>query len=125
MEEKNNKRILIIDDEQEFVFSLSILLKAKGFNVTAAYDGLFGLSIAHKGDIDLILLDLSLPAGGGFYVLEHLKKSSNLNHVPVVVVTANQDKETEEIVMRMGAVAYLRKPFEPEELLATINAHLL
>jgi DNA-binding response OmpR family regulator len=121
MEEKKPKKILIIEDEQELISSLATLLKSQGYLTAGAYDSLYGISLAHKGDVDLIILDLGLPAGGGLYVLENLKKSVQTNLIPVLVLTARQEKELEEKAYQMGVEAYLRKPFDPKELLDKIK----
>lgn len=121
MTEEKAKKILIIEDEQELVLSLVTLFKSQGYLTLAAYDGLYGISLAHKGDVDLIILDLGLPAGGGLYVLENLKKSVQTNLIPVLVLTARQEKELEEKAYQMGVEAYLHKPFDPKELLDKIK----
>lgn len=121
MEEKNPKKILIIEDEQELTLSLNTLLKSRGYLTVAAYDSLYGISLAHKENVDLIILDLGLPAGGGFFVLENLKKSVKTNNIPVLVLTARQEKEFEEKAYQMGVEAYLHKPFDPKELLNRIK----
>lgn len=121
MEEKSSKKILIIEDEKELVLSLTTLLKSKGYITVVAYDGLYGVSLAHKKNPDLIILDLGLPAGGGFFVLENLKKSVDTDNIPVLVLTARQEEEWEEKAYQMGVVAYIRKPFEPQGLLDRIK----
>jgi len=121
MEEKKPKKILIVEDEQELISSLTTLFKSGGYLTLAAYDALYGISLAHKENVDLIILDLGLPAGGGLYVLEHLKKSVMTNSIPVLVLTARQEKELEEKADRLGVEAYLHKPFDPKELLAKIK----
>lgn len=121
MEGKTAKKILLIDDEKELLLSLSTLLKSQGYSIIAAYDGLFGISLAHKEKPDLIILDLGLPAGGGFYVLDNLKDSVLTNGIPVLVLSAQQEEGIEEKVKQKGAVKYFHKPFEPQELLSQIE----
>jgi DNA-binding response OmpR family regulator len=123
MEEKiTKKKILIIEDEKELVLGLSTLLRSQGYLVVVAYDGVFGISLAHKEKPDLIILDLGLPAGGGLFVLENLKSSVETNEIPILVLTAQQGQELEEKVKRQGVVAYLHKPFDSEALLAHIKS---
>jgi DNA-binding response OmpR family regulator len=119
--EKDSKRILIIDDERDFVLSLTVLLKSKGYSTFAAYDSYFGIDSAHKKNVDLIILDLGLPAGGGFFVLESLKNSMETYHIPILILTAQDNKELEEKALKMGAAKYIRKPFENKELVDTIK----
>ncbi|TRZ94607.1 response regulator [bacterium] len=121
MENKVAKKILIIDDQQELISGLATFLKAQGYVILSANDGLYGISQAHKENVDLIILDLSLPAGGGFYVLDNLKKSVTTNNIPVIILTASQEKALEEKAYQMGALAYMRKPFEPKELIAKVK----
>lgn len=124
MEEGNSKKILIIDDNEELVLVLSKLLNARGYVTAAAYDSMFGVSLAHKGGVDLILLDMGLPAGGGLFVLQNLKKSVNTSHIPVLILTANSDHDFKRRALDLGAAAYLNKPFEPEDLLAHIAKNI-
>lgn len=124
MQEKVSKKILLIEDEKELVLGLATLLKAQGYLIIAAYDSLFGISLAHKEKPDLIILDLGLPAGGGLYVLENLKKSVVTFDIPVLVLTAQQGVDLEERVKQAGAVTCLHKPFEPELLLNQIRESL-
>lgn len=121
MEENAPKKILIIEDEKELAFGLATLLKPQGYLIIAAYDSLFGISLAHKEKPDLIILDLGLPAGGGFYVLENLKGSVKTFDIPVLVLTAQQGVDLEERVKKAGAVAYFQKPFDPESLSGKIK----
>jgi len=121
MAEETLKKILIIEDEQELVLSLATLLKSRKYLTVAAYDSLYGISLAHQENVDLIILDLGLPAGGGFYVLENLRKSIKTNTIPVLVLTARTEKELEEKALKLGVAAYMHKPFDPEELLSRIS----
>lgn len=121
MNESYSKKILIVEDEEELAFGLAVFLKSKGYPVLIAHDGLHGVSISHKENVGAVILDLGLPAGGGLFVLENLKKSTDTMQIPVVVVTASQDNELKEKVLALGVEAYLQKPFEPEEILGYIE----
>ena len=121
MQEKIVKKILIVEDEKELMFGLATLLKSQGYLIIAANDSLFGISLAHKEKPDLIILDLGLPAGGGFYVLENLKNSVETFDIPVLILTAQQGLDLEERAKQMGVVAYFHKPFDPEILLSQIK----
>lgn len=121
MEEKNPKKILIIEDEEGIALSLVTLLKSQGYSVISAQDALFGTSLAHKENVDLVILDLGLPAGGGFFVLGNLKQSVFTKHVPVIILTGKQEKELEDKAYEMGVAAFLHKPFDPEGLLGRIK----
>ncbi|MDO8662599.1 MAG: response regulator [Candidatus Omnitrophota bacterium] len=119
--ERNAKKILIVEDGKELLLSLSILLKSQGYLTIGAPDALFGISLAHKERPDLIILDLGLPAGGGFYVLESINDSIETNDIPVMILTGQQGIELEEKARKMGVAAYLHKPFEPKELLSRVK----
>ncbi len=124
MQTKDPKKILIVEDEKELVLGLATLLKSHGYSIVVAYDSLFGISLAHKENPDLIILDLGLPAGGGLYVLESLKNSVETVDIPILILTAQQGGDLEEKAKRIGALAYLHKPFDPELLLNKINEAL-
>ena len=121
MVEKNNKKILMIDDNQELILGLNSLLKSQGYSTLAANDAIYGISLAFKETIDLIILDLGLPAGGGLYVLENLKSALKTNTIPILILTGEIGKEVEEKAYKLGAAAFLHKPFDPEELLKCIK----
>lgn len=121
MEEKVSRKILIIEDEKALALGLAILLKSQGYLVITACDSVFGISLAHREKPDLIILDLGLPAGGGLYVLENLKNSVETLDIPVLILTAQEGADLEEKVKQMGAVAYFRKPFDPELLSSQVK----
>lgn len=121
MENKPAKKILIVEDENELLLGLSTLLKSQGYAAITASDALFGISLAHKENPDLIILDLGLPAGGGLHVLESINKSTTTNDIPVIILTAQQGKELEAKFRLMGVDEYFHKPFEPELLLNKIK----
>lgn len=118
---KKTKKILIIEDQKDLVESLVILLKSQGYSAISAGEGIYGVNLAHKENVDLIILDLGLPAGDGLFVLENLKASFYTLHIPILILTAKQEKELEKKACKMGVVGYLYKPFDPEELLNCIK----
>ncbi|MFH1552086.1 MAG: response regulator [Candidatus Omnitrophota bacterium] len=119
--ENRGKKILIIEDEEGLVLSLRTLLKSQGYEVIVAYDATFGTSLAYKEKPDLIILDLGLPAGGGFSVLKNVKISIFTQDIPTMVLTSNPLKESEERAYALGAAVYLQKPYDPPELLKKIK----
>jgi len=121
MNKETAKKILIIEDQNELALSLSSLLESRGYTTAIANDGLQGKSKVQKEKGDLVILDLGLPAGGGFSVLESLKRSTYTNSIPVIVLTAQQGDELRNKVHGMGAQAFLNKPFNPEELLECVD----
>ncbi len=121
MQQENVKTVLIIDDDQQLVLALSTFLKGHGYKIRAAYDATYGMRDCFKENVDLVILDLGLPAGGGLFILDNIKKSPQLNSLPVVVLTAKIDDGVKNLVLSRGASAYFRKPFEPAKLLETIQ----
>jgi DNA-binding response OmpR family regulator len=118
------KRILIVDDERDIVKALMIRLQGAGYDVVTAFDGAQGVFMAHKEKPDLIILDIRMPAGNGFSVAQRLKRSIHTFTIPVIFLTGSPDKEAEEKAMALGARFYIKKPYDPEELLDAIKRAL-
>ena len=113
----NKKKVLIVDDEQAVRESLQLLL-SKNFEVFTAEDGNVALSMVDSVNPDLILLDVMMPNLGGIETLERLNEREE--SVPVIMLTAANTVKTAVQAMKSGAVDYLSKPFEVEELTARI-----
>ena len=122
MEEK--KKILIVDDERDIVKALMIRLQGAGYEVVAAFDGAQGVFMAHKEKPDLIILDIRMPAGDGFSVAQRLKRSTHTFTIPVIFLTGSPEQNAEEKAMALGARFYVKKPYDPEELLDAIKRAL-
>ena len=117
-------KILIVDDDNDIRRGLNIRLRANGYATVFAGDGVGAVSVARKERPDLILLDLGLPAGDGFQVLDRLKMNTELSHIPVIVLSARDPEANEKRAMKAGASSYFQKPVEDDELLAAIAAEL-
>lgn len=119
--EKDETRILIVDDDTELCSSLRRLLRMEGFEVDAAHTAPEGGQLATEGNFALIVLDVMLPGGDGRMVLRKIRAVSE---VPVIMLTARGD-ETDRIAgLEAGADDYLPKPFNARELVARIRAVL-
>ena len=118
------KRILIVDDERDIVKALMIRLQGAGYEVVTAFDGAQGVFMAHKEKPDLIILDIRMPAGNGFSVAQRLKRSMHTFTIPVIFLTGSPEKNAEEKAMALGARFYIKKPYDPEELLDAIKRAL-
>ncbi len=118
------KKILIVDDERDIVKALTIRLQRAGYEVVTAFDGAQGIFMAHKEDPDLIILDIRMPAGNGFSVAEKLKDSPDTFMIPVIFLTGSPEKDSEERARALGARFYVKKPYDPEELLDAIDRAL-
>jgi DNA-binding response OmpR family regulator len=118
------KNILIIDDDQHLVLGLTPRLKAHGYRVISATDAISAITVARKEAPDLIILDLGLPAGDGFVVLERLKSLADLAATPVIVLSARDPAENQKRALDAGAVAFFQKPPDNHEFLTAIRQAL-
>ena len=119
-----NGHILVVDDEPDLVRALTIRLRAAGYRVTAAVDAVGAVAAFLDDRPDLVLLDLVLPTADGHAVLERLQGLDRASAPPVVCLTASTAVEERRRALAAGAVAFLTKPFDGRELLATIAGHL-
>ncbi|GAF80124.1 unnamed protein product [marine sediment metagenome] len=112
-------RILVVDDEERIVNFLTTKLKASGYEVLTASDGVKGLEQAQAQEPDLIVLDLLMPRMNGLEMLQQLRSFSA---VPVIILTAKGADADRIKGLQLGADDYLPKPFNPDELVARIEA---
>lgn len=118
---KDQKTILIVDDEQHIVDILVYNLEKEGYNTLQANDGLTAVDIALSQKPDLILLDIMLPKMDGLAVCKRIRHTLN---VPILMLTA-KDEEIDKILgLELGADDYVTKPFSVRELMARIKANL-
>jgi DNA-binding response OmpR family regulator len=117
-------RILVVDDDPDLVRALRLRLRAHNCEVVTASDGYSVIASAQKEHPDLIILDIGLPAGDGFVVLERLQTSDTLSSIPVIVLTARDPQNNEERALKAGAAAFFQKPADNEELLNVIRVSL-
>ena len=117
----SQKTILVVDDDPDVLLSLQIRLKANHYNVIFAADGLGSIAEAQQHMPDLIILDIGLPAGDGFVVLNRLKASNSLSRIPVIVVSARDKSATRDRALKAGAKAVLQKPVDNHQLLSVIR----
>ena len=122
------KRILVVEDERVIRSALATLLTDQGYEVLSAADGSEAMTMAQSQLPDLILLDLGLPSdpfsGGnfdGFGVMQWLQRRITEKQIPVIVLTARQDKTNRQRAFDLGASVFLTKPFVPEELFKAIR----
>ena len=114
--------VLVIDDDLSMRDVISVLAQQHGFALQFAEDGADGLRIAEQSDVDLILLDLSLPGLTGFDVCRRLRSAGV--EVPIIMVSGSTDVVDVVVGLEIGADDYITKPFEVRELAARINAKL-
>jgi DNA-binding response OmpR family regulator len=118
------QKILIVDDDPDIRQALKLRLRANHFDTVHAVDGYSAIAQAYKEQPDLIILDLGLPAGDGYVVLDRLQRDDRLSNIPVVVLTARDPQSSELRAVRSGAAAFFQKPADNTELLAVIRATL-
>jgi DNA-binding response OmpR family regulator len=119
-----NPKILIVDDDPDLRRALKIRLRANHYDTVQASDGYSAISVAQKEKPNLIILDLGLPAGDGYVVLERLQDSDTLSGIPVIVLTARDPQSNEQKTLQAGAAAFFQKPADNNELLDVIRATL-
>ena len=114
-------KVLVADDEETMVRSLSTLLRQEGYEVAAAADGPQALEAARAHRPDLILLDIMLPGIDGVEVCRQIRTWST---VPIIMLTAKTAEVDKVVGLEVGADDYVTKPFSPRELVARIKANL-
>ncbi len=119
MKKKENLRILLVDDEKEFVESLSERLELRNMKAEVAYDGEQALQAVREGKPDVMVLDLRMPGIDGIEVLRKVKKDHP--NVDVVILTGHGTDKDEEEALRLGATAFLKKPVDLDQLVGTVN----
>ncbi len=118
------KKILLVDDDPDVRLAMHVRLKANGYDTCFASDALSSIAEARKQQPDVIILDLGLPGGDGFVVIERLKRHPSLAVIPIIVVSARDVSGNKERAIKAGAKVYLQKPVENAELLANIRQTL-
>ena len=116
-----NKKILIVEDDADVRLGYKILLTAHHYDTFFAGDAITAISEAVMHQPDLILLDLGLPAGDGFIVLERFRANMDLALIPVIVVSARDLKEDKERALKAGVKGFIKKPWNDDQLLALIK----
>lgn len=114
-------KILVIDDDPDIRLGYHVLLRANQYDTCFGADAFSAVSEARKQQPDLIILDLGLPAGDGFVVLDRLRSNTHLAIIPVIVVSGRDVQANKERALKAGARAYLQKPWNDSELLAVIR----
>lgn len=118
------KKILIVDDEISVVKGIEILLKDNKYEAAVAYDGEEALKKIKLEKPDLIILDLTLPKIDGYEICRTLESDAEYKKIPVIMLTAREDVKDMETGMKIGASAYLTKPFNMEMLLGIVKGLL-
>ncbi|TAN47082.1 MAG: response regulator [Methylococcaceae bacterium] len=116
--------IVIVDDQPNNLRVLSGILQQAGYKVRPALDGEIALKSIKSTPPDLILLDIRMPGVDGYEVCRQLKSNEQTREIPVIFISALQDMEDKLAAFQAGGVDYVSKPFQMEEVLARVQAHL-
>ena len=117
-------KVLIIDNDERMLDSLKELLQPQ-YDIITDNDSLNTLGIATKEHPCLILLDLIMDNIDGFQVIRELKQNLETVDIPIIVVTGSHEIEDETLCLRLGAVDYITKPFNPEIVKARVHTHVM
>jgi two-component system sensor histidine kinase/response regulator len=116
--------VLVVDDQAANVRMVSSLLTRSGYDVLPALGGVEGLEMARTHKPDVVLLDMRMPGMDGFEVLRQLREEDATRDLPIIFLTADDDRENLIRAFAEGAIDYITKPFVAEELLARVRTHL-
>ena len=108
--------ILIAEDERDIRDLIQFTLTFAGHKITAAANGAEALELAPKVKPDLIMMDVRMPKMTGYEACREMKKIDDIKHVPIIFLSAKGQDEEKQTGMEAGAVAYILKPFAPDEL---------
>ena len=120
----SGRKVLVIDDESDFLIEVQSLLEECGYRVLTAADGLSGLEMAVRESPALILLDIIMPKVNGYTVLSRLVNDEKTRRIPVVMLTAKGESESILLTQQMRAKDYLIKPFATDDLLSVIRKNI-
>ena len=119
------KSVLLVDDDSVFLLTIGVRLKSMGYTVYAAKDAVNAISAVRKSNPDVIVLDVSIPAGDGFMVAERLQNLISTAATPIIFVTASENPGLRERAMKVGSVVeFLNKPFDATTLADAIESAL-
>lgn len=123
--EIKTKKILIIDDDSRNIFALTAVLKAKKYTCLAASSALKGFEIlANNNDIGVVLMDMMMPDMDGYQAINQMQNDPKMQNVPVIAVTAQAMVGDRERCINAGAVGYISKPVNVDELIQQLKIYL-
>ena len=119
---KNEKEILIIDDDSKNIFALSAVLKAKKFQCVSALTAHQGLQmLSTNKNVGIVLMDMMMPEMDGYEAIGKIKSDDNLKNIPVIAITAQAMTGDREKCLEAGADGYISKPVDVDELMVLLN----
>ncbi|NEQ95294.1 MAG: response regulator transcription factor [Cyanothece sp. SIO2G6] len=120
----DSKRLLLIDDDPNLILLVKDYLEFRGYEVMTAENGREALEMLEKETPDMIICDVMMPEMDGYSLVEHVRKNDKMNWVPVLFLSAKGQSQDRVKGLNTGADFYMVKPFEPEELVAQVEAAL-
>jgi CheY-like chemotaxis protein len=116
--------VLIVEDDRKVSMALGIRLASAGYTIASAYDAATAIGAARQSNPDLVLLDITMPAGDGFLVAERLRQNPATCTVPIVFITASKQPGLRHKAAQLGAAGFLEKPFSGHALLELVSERL-
>lgn len=113
--------ILVVDDSKTHVAACKKWLTEEGYNILAAFDGREGIQAAQKEQPDLILMDIVMPNINGFQATRYLKKHASTKHIPIILVSGEEQTSGKIWAKKLGACSFLVKPLKKEQLFRVIS----
>ncbi|MBE9117025.1 response regulator transcription factor [Lusitaniella coriacea LEGE 07157] len=121
---KDNKQLLLIDDDPNLILLVKDYLEFRGYEVIAAENGREALEILEHHVPDMIICDVMMPEMDGYTLVEHVRKDPKISWIPVLFLSAKGQSQDRVKGLSTGADVYMVKPFEPEELVAQVESSL-
>src|SRR6202030_1961578 len=118
------KTVLLVDDDNTFLLATGTRMMNMGYTVYTAKDAVSAISAVRKNEPDVVVLDISLPAGDGFLVADRLQNLVGSAATPIIFITASDNPALRERAKKLGAVGFLKKPFDATSLADAIETAL-
>ena len=123
--EIKTKKILIIDDDSRNIFALTAVLKAKKYSCLSANSAKKGFEVlASNTDIAVVLMDMMMPDMDGYQAIKNMKSNPEMQNIPVIAVTAQAMVGDRERCINAGAIGYISKPVNVDELIEQLKKHI-
>ena len=122
--QKDNKKLLLIDDDPNLILLVKDYLEFRGYKVITAANGREALDTLEHEIPDMIICDVMMPEMDGYTFVEKVREEQRTNSIPVLFLSAKGQSQDRVKGLNIGADVYMVKPFEPEELVAQVDAAL-
>ena len=115
------KKILVVDDNEIVIKTITLKLQGAGYQVVQASDGAEGLAKARASTVNLVITDLNMPVMNGLGLIRELRKLSAYKGVPIIFLTTESDAGLKQEAKAAGATAWITKPFQQEQLVGVVR----